>query len=121
MQQNIFDRIDDSRLRGYVVWLPCYPGDSEAVARRSSAFLSDRRVTQFWDARGRLGTAFGKVVSLPGGKTYAWDVYFAYRGDSRWDGTPPRPDDWMHQLGRDSRRLDAQALSVRVRKLLSVR
>ena len=118
MQQNVFGRIGDARLRGYVVWLPRYPRDSVQVARRSVAFLPDERVTHFWDGAGELGETFGRVVKLPLSKTFAWDVYFLYNGSRTWGAPAPKPDEWMHQLGQDARRLDAEALATRVRELL---
>ena len=48
----------------------------------------------------------------------AWDVYFAFDAKSKWKDAPPKPDTWMHQLGQDSRRLDADKLREAVKKLL---
>ncbi len=35
----------------------------------------------------------------------AWDVYMFYKPGDEWLDRPPRPSDWVHQLG-DGRRAD---------------
>lgn len=40
--------------------------------------------------------AYTRSLGLKGD---AWDIYFVYGPQARWeDGAPPKPDFWMHQL-----------------------
>lgn len=57
--------------------------------------MSDRRSRHYWDQGGWLMRSYARRLGLSGD---AWDVYLIYGKDSRWDGEPPKPDFWMHQL-----------------------
>ena len=43
-------------------------------------------------------------------REHAWDIYFVFAAGGEWHDTPPMPDDWQHQLGRDERSLDGDKL-----------
>jgi hypothetical protein len=52
----------------------------------------------------------------------AWDVYFVFGPEARWDDQPPAPTYWMHQLGRaapEDLRLDGDQLARVVVGLLA--
>lgn len=122
MQEKILSRIDSDRLQPFVVWIPVVNVDDREVAIRSTKLVTDHRAAQFWDPDKKLGIRYGEAVVLPlhQGKRHrlAWDVYFAFDEEREWGGRVPQPDDWMHQLGQDERRLDADKLRESILKLL---
>ena len=82
-----------------VVWIGISPGDGADAANRATAIFDDQRVALFHDPRQLVGQAFAKGLlrSPP-----AWDIYLFYARGSTWtDRDPPRPTQWMHQLGSD--------------------
>jgi hypothetical protein len=107
VEKQIMEKIPDSRLRAYVVWVPVLrAGPFESTARDESARVADPRATQFIDSDGQLSKAYASVLHLP---RYlpAWDVYFVFGPDVHWaDGQGsdqlPAPTYWMHQLGRSA-------------------
>ena len=119
MQEKVLEKIDSERLKAFVVWTPRFPGDSRAQALSSMKLVSDKRALHFWDGSGWLGKHFGKALKLPANTTFAWDVYFVYDAQAKWDKTPPVPSEWMHQLGGTGERmLDADKLREIVRSRL---
>jgi copper chaperone CopZ len=87
---------NDERLRGFVVWLPMLPGDSESAAGAQAGRFVDARVVQQWDGERASGKLVAKALGLKGN---AWDVYLLYAPGVKWTGeTPPAPTFWMHQL-----------------------
>ncbi len=81
-----------------IVWLPMLAGDAGADVQPAVALVPDARATHFHDPERLVGKAIAR--SLCGDGQVAWDIYLFYGPDSTWDGeTPPRPDDWRHQLG----------------------
>ena len=95
--QSVFAKYpNEQRLRGFVVWLPMLPGDTERTAGAQAGTFVDARVAQQWDRDRALGTLVSKTLSLKG---QAWDVYLLYAPGVKWTGeTPPAPTFWMHQL-----------------------
>jgi hypothetical protein len=118
VQKEILAKSDSDKLKVLVVWTPRYPGDNRDKALAAAKLIADSRATHFWDRKGRLGTQYGKVLKLPGGRTFAWDVYFVFDARVKWENSPPAPTEWMHQLGDDSRRLDVDKLGQVTRSLL---
>src|SRR5215831_13211525 len=116
------ERISDPNLRAYIVWLPVLPsGAHEPAARRAAERIPDSRATRFFDAEGRTGSVYSSILHLPSGLP-AWDVYLVFGAEVRWEGNPPAPTYWMHQLGRagpPELRLDGQRLERVVSSLLS--
>jgi len=87
---------NDQRLRGFVVWLPMLPSDSESAAGAQAGSFVDARVAQQWDGDRASGKLVAKTLSLKGN---AWDVYLLYAPGVKWTGhAPPAPTFWMHQL-----------------------
>ena len=118
VQQKVFEKIGNENLKMYVVWTPVVGGDSRKVAGQTVSLIADPRARHFWDGTGELGRAYGKAVSLPGKKTFAWDIYFVFDASVRWGQGVPTPASWMHQLGRGEGFLDANKLHDIVQKQL---
>ena len=115
------ERISDPNLRAYIVWLPVLPsGAHEAAAQRETKRIRDNRAMPFFDAEARAGKAYSSILHLPSGLP-AWDVYLVFGPEVHWEGNPPAPTYWMHQLGRagpPELRLDGERLERVVRSLL---
>ena len=97
VMQSVFAKYPgDARLRGFVVWLPMLPSDSEKAAGLQAGSFVDPRVAQQWDGDRSAGGLVAKTLALKGS---AWDVYLLYAAGVKWVGeTPPAPTFWMHQL-----------------------
>ncbi len=111
-------RKEVDKLRVLVVWTPVLPWDNRDKALAAAKLIPDQRALHFWDKSRRLGKNYGKALKLPGGGTLAWDVYLVFDAQALWKETPPVPTSWMHQLGTDSRRLDADKLKQEIGCLL---
>ncbi len=80
--------------------------------------VPDPRVQHFWDVKGTLPEAYGRVLSL-GDKQLAWDVFFLFDQNAEWNDHPPAPTYWMHQLDlAPERRLNGDTFTAEVNKLL---
>ena len=116
VQKEILDKIDDPKLRIFVVWLPVFQAGSRDWAADSADLIPDKRATHLWDPDKKLGLRYGKILNLSardGKKSpLAWDTYLLFGGDSKWKGSPPKPAEWMwrHPLGRKDGRFDAAKL-----------
>lgn len=95
--QSVFSKYpNDTRLRGFVVWLPMLPSDSKETAGAQAASFVDQRLIQRWDGDRSSGNLLAKTLALRGA---AWDVYLLYAPGVKWTGDqPPVPTFWMHQL-----------------------
>lgn len=51
--------------------------------------LPDPRVTHLWDEKKVVGRWFSERVE--GHSGVAWDAYFLYGSQAKWDGTPSPP------------------------------
>src|SRR5262245_54291545 len=120
VQKTVLQKIHSDKLRVLVVWTPVLPWDNRDKALAAAKLIPDKRSTHLWDKARRLGKGYGKVLKLPGGGTLAWDVYMVFDAKALWKETSPAPPDWMHQLGQDSRRLDADKLRQEIDRLLQV-
>ena len=91
-----------------IVWIDMLRGDNAEAAAKSAEMFDDPRVKQFYDSRSsRLaGKAFAHGL-IREGAGVAWDIYMFYDKDARWDEHPPKPIDYMHQLG-GGRRADPE-------------
>ncbi len=120
VQKSVLDKLNNDNLRVYVVWSPVLREDNRTAAGQSVAHITDSRAVHFWDEDKILGLAFGKLVTLPRQRELAWDVYLVFDEQSEWTETPPKPTEWMHQLGLDERLLDGDKLRESVEKLLRI-
>lgn len=104
MQKAILDSFPKAEISVSIVWIQMLPSDHLAAAEKIAATMSDPRVRHYYDPRAtlRAGHAFAKGV-LNEGAGPAWDVYLFYDRSSEWQEQPPRPVDWMHQLGGTDR------------------
>jgi hypothetical protein len=79
-----------------VVWVPKRGGAEKDVPQATRLF-DDARARHYWDEGGRLMAAFTRRLGL---RYDAWDVYFVYGPEARWEGAdPPSPDYWMQMAG----------------------
>ena len=118
----MLDKIKDSDLRVYAVYLPVLDGDQESRVASAAKYIPDSRVSYFWDGKGELGQGYSGVLKIPEGKT-AWDVYLLFDCNAEWKESPPVPTYWMHQLWAlwdiaADRRINADTLAGEVKKLL---
>ncbi|MCH8273562.1 MAG: hypothetical protein IH851_02085 [Armatimonadetes bacterium] len=102
----------------FVVWSPVSPIDARQLALDGAKAFSEPRLTHYWESKKSVGWDFAKVVKLPEGNDYAWDVFFVYGKDAEWKAEPPVPADWMHQLADDERRLDGPRLRAAIEREL---
>ena len=116
------ERISDPNLKAYIVWLPVLPSSAhEPAARREAGRMPDSRAMRFFDPKAQVGRLYSSILQLPLGLP-AWDVYLVFGPEVRWEGRPPAPTYWMHQLGRAGPaelRLDGERLALVVSGLLS--
>jgi len=83
--------------------------------------MPDSRAMRFFDPEARVGRLYSSILQLPLGLP-AWDVYLVFGPEVRWEGRPPAPAYWMHQLGKAGPaelRLDGERLALVVSGLLS--
>jgi copper chaperone CopZ len=116
--QAVLKNVSDERLRAYVIWEPMLTSDDRAAAVERSGEFTDPRVTYFWDGDQLTGKAWQRVL---GTSRLAWDVYFLYGAQTRWDAEPTVPEFWMHQLGGAEDKapfLDASRFEAKVKELV---
>ena len=122
IEQQVLETIPSKQLAVYVVWIPVLNFQDEPTLQRNglkeSSRVSDSRALQYIDPHGFLGKEYSPVLNVPYHGP-AWDVYFAFGSEVRWDDHVPVPTDWMMQGDFVSgRRLDGRKFADVVRKLL---
>ncbi|HEX6624987.1 MAG TPA: hypothetical protein VF064_14855 [Pyrinomonadaceae bacterium] len=111
-------RIKSDDVRVDVVWVPSLPADDESKVPAATAKIPDERASHYWDEKGALVKAYGRVLRLGDGET-AWDVYYVYGRDAEWGGEPPAPGFFMDQVGLPGGQpLDGDKLAAEMRRLL---
>jgi hypothetical protein len=112
VQTKVLEKLHADQLKVFVVWFPLRRDDSREVAEVAGAVFTDPRVVQYWAPDWTLANLYGQVLDFPKDYRYrvAIDVYLVFDEQARWREEVPRPSFWMHQLGNDARRLDADAL-----------
>ncbi len=124
MKQQILEQMPDANLQVYVVWgqvLSRMSPEALAGASRSAARrISGPRVRHFLDPELVLMMPYGEVIGLPENEP-AWDVYFVFAPEVRWEQVLPVPTKWMHQRGSGPPEdyLDLQGLADTVQQLLA--
>lgn len=93
--QQVLKAIADDRLAAYIVWMPLLGVDNREAAETRTGEFTDKRLSYFWDGDKLTGRLWQQTLGL---KDVAWDVYFLYGADARWEEAPSLPDFWMHQL-----------------------
>ena len=100
--------------------MPVLKSDNADAGKKAEPLLADSRVTHYWDGDKSLGKLYGRSLELPRGRRLAWDIYFVYAPGVRWEGEPPEPTAWMHQLGFDGRHLNGEKLRGTILGLLGL-
>ena len=122
----LLEEIVDERLKMYVIWEPMLSGDSKELADKVSKEVNDpRMVFQAWDenrVNGKLWTSFMKKTDnrwIADGP--AWDVYFLYRANDKWDEDKPSvPGYWQHQgAGTAELKLNYSKLKSKIEEFLA--
>jgi hypothetical protein len=84
VQNNILQKYPSADLKVYVIWVPMLAFDARMSI--DASVISDSRVEQFWDGDKVAGAWFAE--ELEGYPGVAWDVYYLYGPDAKWDSTP---------------------------------
>lgn len=120
VQRHVLDRIDDPRLRVYVVWGPMLERETEAEARGATVYLPDGRATHFWTPLQTLAEMLTPAAGLPPGER-AWDTFQLFAPGVTWEETPPVPSYLMH-VGKPlpaALRLNGEELRRQTERLLA--
>lgn len=119
MQRYVLDRIDDDRLRTYVVWGPMQGKETRQHAEEVTKFQPDPRATHFWTGAQVVAERLQGPAGLE--DELAWDTFLLYPPGPRWEGKmPPEPAHVMH-VGKSlpaADRLNGEKLYERVRELI---
>jgi hypothetical protein len=114
----LFESTANKNLTGFAIWVPQLGGKAQDVPNAAS-IAADPRIQHFWDGANDLGESYEIVLPTPGP---AWDVYMLYGPGATWSGQkPPKPDFWMHQLGKNctaAPTLDPDQFASHARELL---
>ena len=105
VRESVLNAYPEAGIQVSIVWIDMLPGDNEKAATKSSAIFNDPRVKQFYDPGRKSGYAIAKDLLYKNAGP-AWDIYLYYDRDAQWTDQPPKPVDWVHQLG-GGRRADA--------------
>ena len=124
VQKNIADKTKSEDLALFVVWIPMFPGDSEAKAAEAMKLVLGRRARHYWDAEKSIGKDFSTSLELPQDRVpVAWDVYLVFDKEAVWKKMPPLPTQWMHQVSKlkddFDNILDGEKLSLAAEALFS--
>ncbi len=117
--KRVLKEVNDEDLRAYIIWMPVLRSDNHEAAEDLANEFHDDRVTFFWDEEQYTGNIWREVLNL--NRRLAWDVYFLYGKNMKWENTPSVPDFWMHQLGgvTIAPTLDKKLFINRLQKLLN--
>jgi len=121
LETDVFAKVRDPKLTGYVVWGPFLGQDSETMAQRAMALVPDGRVRHYWDERKRVAVALTTVLQIA--PLLGWDVFLVYPKGATWDRadlTPPSPRIFMHKSKSMTKGqpFDGAAMRAQVQQLL---
>lgn len=89
------DYQNDPRLNTYAVHVPVMKAEEKHLVD-SLPLMQGPRINHYWDPVGTIGKLYSSVLDT---KVFAWDVWFVYGPEAKWEGeNPPKPDYWEHQL-----------------------
>jgi len=117
------EKIATDKLVAYVVWLPVLNYQDAVTLQKNGQKESSRmpgsRSLHYSDPEGYSGQQYGTIMEIPYGAP-AWDIYFAFGPQVRWEDGAPVPTYWEHQLGGlpGNRRLNGPRFADAVRRLL---
>ncbi|HYN22192.1 MAG TPA: hypothetical protein VE078_14625 [Thermoanaerobaculia bacterium] len=117
VQRYVLDRIDDPKLRVYVVWGPMLGGETMEEAREAASLLPDPRTAHFWTGAHVLAEALRASAGLE--EELAWDTFLLFPPEVGWGNAPPTPAYVMHVGKRlpPDRRLNGEKLAEQVNRL----
>ncbi len=98
VNESVVNAYPSARVSIFIVWIDILAADDYAAAQRMAGIFDDPRVRQFHDPNRLVGDAFAEgLLDEPP----AWDMYLLYAASEqqRWVDYPPKPTDWMHQIG----------------------
>lgn len=73
--------------------------DTQGAARQASVYLSDQRVSHFWDLWKFGSRTYAKEFGIP--ENQAWDMFVFYKPYVTWGDSPPEPTFWMQARNLD--------------------
>jgi hypothetical protein len=94
--QNTLNRINDDRVRAYVIWTNVLDTDRRPAAAKRTAEFNDPRITFFWDQN---HVAADSWQSLSNTKRSTWNSYFLHGPKASWEASPSAPDFWFQLAG----------------------
>lgn len=118
LNRELLGKNRDPRLRTFVVHVPTLDA-GEQDARNSTVLIDNPYTRHYWEDTGIIGKHYQEVLDID---YYAWDVWFIYGPDAKWERRlPPEPDFWMHQLAPlpDETYLDAEVFAAHTSELLA--
>jgi hypothetical protein len=124
IQKQVLETIPGNQLAVYVVWIPVLNFQDESTLQKNglkeSSRVPDPRAIHYIDPQGFSGKQYSTVMNVPY-HAPAWDVYFAFGADVRWEDRAPFPTEWMYQgEGFDrAHLLDGRKFAQQVQKLLT--
>ena len=90
--QNTLNRINDDRVRAYVIWTNILETDRRPAAAKRCAEFKDPRITFFWDQK---HVAADNWQDLSNSKRPAWNSYYLHGPKASWESSPSAPDFWF--------------------------
>ena len=96
VQEAIIKGYPDADISVSIVWINMLPSDNRIMAHVRARTMQDPRVRHFHDPKKRVGWAIAR--GLGGVDRVAWDIYLFFAPGGEWDGGPPPPAWWAHQL-----------------------
>ena len=108
MQQTVLQQHPSAHLQVYATWLPMLAPDSRSAW--DGSVLSDSRVKQYWDEQRIVGQWFAQNVDNYHGA--AWDAYYLYGPDAKWDAAPVPLVGWGGPIIAQSDKLGAQIVPL---------
>ncbi len=122
----LLGEIVDERLKMYIIWEPMLSGDSKELADKVSKEVNDpRMVFQAWDENRVNGKLWTSVMHKADDRWLAdgpaWDVYFLYKANEKWDeDKPTNPGYWQHQgAGTAELKLNYSKLKSKIEEFLA--
>ena len=86
MQEEILEKNRAAEAKVYAVWLPMIASDARSEWKKS--LLPDSRVIHLWDEQRVVGRWFAAQGRYGPNVDVAWDIYFLFGPDARWDALP---------------------------------
>lgn len=107
VRDSVLNAYPDADIQVSIVWIDMLPSDNAEAATKSATIFDDPRVTQFHDPDRKSGFAIAKDLLYENAGP-AWDIYLYYDKDAQWTDAPPKPIEWVHQLGGGRRADEAR-------------